>query len=353
MELNWASLKAGLGDSRTRTGVCGTYPKEELFDPDKYAQVCDQISREVGQLADVKDDMKQLKDKIGGTDSAITAYLAVLDVTDKVKADFEANAKPQRNVTAEALEIAATGAELVSVFAPEKVGKGAEFVGGALSLAGEITSLVEGDEQGESAVHAPATLDPGELATEMQNRLAAASAAFDHAWDMLISDPEKLNTAHENFTLDPRNRNNDPECAQPGKTCGIWMNVPGDVDHKKPMMQNGVRHWAAGKFMAATYDVWLVPTVQINRYRDVTTSDLPSIGCYVSQVSKDWRPFTSAPPDAGYYFRDKWGLSVSYQPSSQFPRRNGPFAGTTSGCSLRAPTSGIAAQAGPIRRSRC
>jgi hypothetical protein len=95
-------------------------------------------------------------------------------------------------------------------------------------------------------------------------------------------------------------------------------------------MQNGVRHWAAGKFMAATYDVWLVPSGYIylngqrwlanqnydrtGHYRDVTPSDLPTIGCYVDFPRKDVHPFSSPspPPDAAYYFRDQWGLTVSW-----------------------------------------
>jgi len=331
MELDWALYAARLGDSRTG-GLCANYPTGELVDvsEDKYKQVCDQVSREIGQLADVKGDMGQLRALIAdGAGSALTTYLAILDMTNKVKAAVEANNKPKHNVTAEAFGIAATSLELISLFIPETeafegVLQAAEFFAPTLSLTGEITSLVEGDEQGEAAVHAPVTLDAGELATEMDNRLKAAGAAFDHAWDMVISDPEKLNTAHENFTLDPKNRNNDPECKQPGKTCGIWRGMARKLSGQdaQAAMQNGVRHWAAGKFMAATYDVWLVPSgyvfqdgkwwdVDVQSFNDVTTSDLPTIGCYVSQRQNDFHPFRSPapPPDAAYYFRDKWGLT--------------------------------------------
>jgi hypothetical protein len=307
----WATIHSDLGDSRIghggkgAYGVCGEYPGKDPktgkdivpVDPEQYAAICDRIALETEWLADLKDSMKNLKDEALGP-SVLTAYLAVLDMTDQVRRDFAANAMADHNVTADALEIAAGGIEMISIFLPPPAGPAGEFLGGALSLAGEITSLVEG-EQGESAVHAPVTLDPGKLGTEMQKRVEAAGTAFDHIWDMLISDPAKLEAAYENFELN-----------------GIWTAVPDDLDNKKPMMRNGVRHWAAGKFMAATYDVWQVSTFHTRpdfsgKYRDVTTSDLRSIVCAV-QV-----PFASLSPDAGYYFRDKWGLTVTLEPFGQ------------------------------------
>jgi hypothetical protein len=327
MELDWALYAGRLGDSSTG-GVCANYPAGELVgvDEDKYKQVCDRVSREIGQLADVKGDMEQLRALIAdGAGSALTAYLAVQDMTGKVMAAVEAGNEPKHNVTADAFEIAATGLELISVFIPETeafegVLKGAEFLAPTLSLTGEITSLVEGDEQGEAAVQAPATLDAGKLATEMDNRLKAAGAAFDHAWDMLISDPEKLNTAHENFTLDPTNPNNDPECKQPGKTCGIWRGMARELraQASQAAMQNGVRHWAAGKFMAATYDVWMADTSHRWAPGDVGPSTVHTIGCDYSPVSyvpyvvdhwQTWAPFYGVPQEAAYYLLDKVGLT--------------------------------------------
>jgi hypothetical protein len=131
---------------------------------------------------------------------------------------------------------------------------------------------------------------------------------------MLVSDPEKLNAAYENFALDP----SAPGCEQPGKTCGIWAKVPDDLVRSKPPMQNAVRHWAAGKFMAATYDVWMVDTSQ---QKGVGPSDVHTIGCdrgevaYVPLVSshhfETWAPFYGMPQEAGYYLRDRFGLTYS------------------------------------------
>jgi hypothetical protein len=163
-------------------------------------------------------------------------------------------AKANRSTTADALELATQLVELYSLFLPEGGPPVGEFIGAALTLAGEITSFAEGGEQGESALSKPVTLDPARLGLEIEQRLSAAGAAFGHSWDMLVSDPAKLNAAYENFTLD----RSAPGCERPGATCGIWQGIPGGVASGQPMMQNGVRHWAAGKFMAATYDVWLV-----------------------------------------------------------------------------------------------
>lgn len=313
---DWATISAHLGDSGIDGGVkpwgvCGAYPGPDAVHVDaaQYARVCDQIARETGRLSHVSKAMLNIK--IGAlSDSALSAYLAVEKMTEQVKADVEATTTPKHNVTGEAFEIAATSLELISRFIPdteafEGVLQMADWLVPGLSLAGEIISLVEGGEQGESAVHAPTTLDPGELATEMQNRLTAAGAAFDHVWDMLISDYAKLEAAYQNFEG------------------GIWTKVPDDLDNGKPMMQNGVRHWAAGKLMAATYDVWLVPSgwvydqrdgkwwrVGMPYYRDVKTSELPTIGCYVSDYDNNFFPFSSAPADGAYYWRDKWGLTL-------------------------------------------
>jgi hypothetical protein len=330
IRINWASLKAGLGDSQTRTGVCGNPKKEPgdpAFDPAKYAQVCDQISREIAQLSDVKDDMMQVKNQMG-TDHALIAYFTVQKMADQVKSAVESGpAKANRRTTADALELAAQLVEWYSLFWPEGGPPIGEFMGAALTLAGEITSLAEGDEQGESALAKPVTLDPARLGLEIEQRLSAAGSAFDHAWDMLVSDPAKLNAAHQNFVVDPNNPAHKEECAQPGVTCGIWKGVPDDLDSRRPMMQNGVRHWAAGKFMAATFDVWLVDTLQGKGplARDVTPADVHTIGCdVVSSSGASWPPFYQAddankggeakptnimPEDAAYYLRDRLGLT--------------------------------------------
>jgi hypothetical protein len=78
---------------------------------------------------------------------------------------------------------------------PEPANAVGEFIGDALTLAGEITSVVEGDNQGESALGKPVTLDPAGF--EIEQRLAAAGAAIGHSCDMLFSDPAKLNAAYE------------------------------------------------------------------------------------------------------------------------------------------------------------
>jgi hypothetical protein len=343
MELTWSLYANRLGDSSTG-GLCAQYDKvkgeAELVgvDADTYKRVCDQVSREIGQLADVKEDMKDLADHIfaGSAGSALNAYLTVQSLSDTVKSSVEAGpAKANHLTTAEGLELAAQLVELYSVFLTplEPLSTAGEFFGGALALAGEITSLAEGDEQGESALGEPVTLDPAKLGLEMENRLSAAGAAFGHAWDMLISDPEKLNTAHENFTLDPTNPNNDPECKQPGKICGIWLGMARELggEASQAAMQNGVRHWAAGKFMAATYDVWLVDTTQIAgpQARDVTPADLHTIGCdrvYNFGNHQTWPPFYEGTGDdppkivnvlpelAAYYYRDRLGLTQPRTP---------------------------------------
>jgi hypothetical protein len=323
MEINWATRKAELGDSQTRTGVCAT--TEHPFDRDKYAQVCDQISREIAQLSDVKDDMVTMKNQIG-SQQALTAYLAVQQLADEVKRSVEAGgATADRNVFAEGLEIAAESVELVSLLLPPPTQEAGELFGATLSLTGEITSLVEGDEQGESAVGEPVTVAPADLGFEMQQRVNAAGAAFNHAWDMLVSDPAKLNAAHQNFVVDPNNPVHQDECKQTGVTCGIWRGVPDDLDNKQPLMQNAVRHWAAGKLMAATYDVWLLPTNQGSKFvpgcgldkncrRDVTPADVPGIVCVINPNStfnsRDWNPFGGVSPDAAYYLRDRLGLTL-------------------------------------------
>jgi hypothetical protein len=266
--------------------------------------------------------MDQLQRQIG-SDAAITAYFTVQTMADQVKAAVEAGpAKANRRTTAEGLELAAQLVEFYSLFLPEGPPVG-EFIGGALALAGEITSLFEGDEQGESALGKPVTLDPARLGLEIAQRLAAAGAAFGHSWDMLVSDPAKLNAAYENFALDP----SAPGCERAGATCGIWQGIPGGVDNAKPMMQNGVRHWAAGKFMAATYDVWLVDTLQGKGplARDVTPADVHTIGCDLTSSGSSWPPFYQGKPadkwpheleptnilpeDAAYYLRDRFGLT--------------------------------------------
>jgi hypothetical protein len=295
---DWAALHADLGASpdpakgRRGQGVCGAYPGTDPrtgvpVDEQTYGHICDQIARETEQLAHVSDrGMDQLQRQIG-SDAAITAYFTVQTMADQVKAAVEAGpAKANRRTTAEGLELAAQLVEFYSLFLPEGPPVG-EFIGGALALAGEITSLFEGDEQGESALGKPVTLDPARLGLEIAQRLAAAGAAFGHSWDMLVSDPAKLNAAYENFALDP----SAPGCERAGATCGIWQGIPGGVDNAKPMMQNGVRHWAAGKFMAATYDVWLVDTLQGKGplARDVTPADVHTIGCDLTSSGSSWR----------------------------------------------------------------
>jgi hypothetical protein len=319
-------LKAGLGDSQTGTGVCANYQKYKAepelvgVDEDKYERVCDQVSREIGELSHVKDGMKTMKDEMG-SDQALTAYLAVEKLSDEVKNSVEVGgARASRDVTAEGLEIAGESIELIGLFVPPPSQEAAELFGTTLSLAGEITSLAEGGEQGESAVQEPMTVHPADLGSEMQQRVNAAGAAFDHAWDMLVSDPAKLNAAYENFALD----RSSPGCEQPGKTCGIWQGVPDDLGKSQPMMQNGVRHWAAGKLMAATYDVWLLDTKQGSKFvpgcgvdkrcrRDVTSADVPGILCVInpfSNFSKNWKPFGPVSLDAAYYVRDRMGLTL-------------------------------------------
>jgi hypothetical protein len=326
---DWAALHADLGASpdpakgRRGQGVCGAYPGTDPrtgvpVDEQTYGHICDQIARETEQLAHVSDrGMDQLQRQIG-SDAAITAYFTVQTMADQVKAAVEAGpAKANRRTTAEGLELAAQLVEFYSLFLPEGPPVG-EFMGATLALAGEITSLFEGDEQGESALGKPVTLDPERLGLEIEQRLAAAGAAFGHSWDMLVSDPAKLNAAYENFALDP----SAPGCERPGATCGIWQGIPGGVDNAKPMMQNGVRHWAAGKFMAATYDVWLVETLN-NAFREVTPADVHTIGCdrvnHFGNTST-WPPFYEGrvdphqiwnvvPDDAAYYLRDRVGLT--------------------------------------------
>ena len=92
---------------------------------------------------------------------------------------------------------------------------------------------------------------------------------------------------------------------RPGATCGIWKGIPDGLNGAQPMTQNGVRHWAAGKFMAATYDVSLVDTLQGRGplARDVTPADLHTIGCdraYYFGNSSAWPRFYQAN-------EDRWG----------------------------------------------
>jgi hypothetical protein len=299
INVNWATVHSDLAD-----WVCQHYPGEGVVGVDtaRYEAICDRIALETEWLADVKDSMLNLQTRELG-ESALTAYMTVEDLASKVKSEVESGpAKANGATTADALELAATSIELYSVFIPEPFSLPGEFLGGALALAGEITSLTEGDEQGEPAVSEPVTVDPGKLGLEMQERLDAAGAAFGHTWDMLVSDPAKLETAHQRFS-DPR---------------GIWNSVPDDLDNAKPMIQNGVRHWAAGKFMAATFDVWMVDTKQIaGPYaRDVGPSDVQTIGCdrqYNYGNTVTWPPFYHVPDDAAFYLRDRLGLT---QPNS-------------------------------------
>lgn len=119
---------------------------------------------------------------------------------------------------------------------------------------------------------------------------------------MIVSDPAKLQTAYERFVLKG----------------GIWKTVPDNLDNAKPMIQNGVRHWAAGKFMAATYDVWMVDT---SKGRSAGPADVHTIGCdlfqvaYVPFVSSEhwetWAPFYRMPQEAAYYLRDRVGLTYA------------------------------------------
>jgi hypothetical protein len=338
---NWATIHADLGDSKAKggqgEGVCGDYPGTDPktgvpVDKQTYGAICDQIAKETAQLSHVSDrGMDRLKSQIG-SDAAITAYFTVQEMAKQVKAAVEAGpAKANRSTTAEVLELMTKLVELSSMFLPEPVGAVYEFTVGALALTGEITSLAEGDKQGESALGKPVTLDPARLGLEIEQRLGAAGAAFDHSWDMLVSDPAKLNAAYENFALD----RSAPGCERPGATCGIWKGVPDDLDSARPMMQNGVRHWAAGKFMAATYDVWLVDTLQIAgpQAREVTPADLHTIGCdRVDNFgnTSTWPPFYQAddpkkrgdahptnvvPQDAAYYLRDRVGLTQPKRPN--------------------------------------
>ena len=305
--LDWATLHSDLGDSKTGEGVCGHYPGANVVgvDATQYGSVCDRIALETEWLADVSNEgMGKVRDE-ALSESALTAYMSVKSLSDTVKSEVESGqAKADRQITADALELTGGTLELFSLFVPEPAGIAAEFFAGTVVLAGEITSAVEGDEQGEPALNEPVTLDAAELGLQMQNRLSAAGAAFDHAWDMIVSDPAKLETAYERFELD-----------------GIWKTVPDDLDKNQPMIQNGVRHWAAGKFMAATYDVWMVDTKQIAGpdAKDVGPSDVQTIGCdrqdFLGGGWESWAPFYQVPAGASYYLRDRLGLTQPRTPT--------------------------------------
>jgi hypothetical protein len=265
-------------------------------DAGQYAAICDRIALETEWLADVSQSMQYLKTQ-ALSEPAVTAYLAVQDLANKVKTDVESGqAKADHDTTADGLELASESVEIVSLFLPEPGDVAGEFIGDALALAGEVTSTVEGDGQGESALAEPVTLDPGEVGMQMEQRMATAGAAFDHSWDMIVSDPAKLQTAYQQFTR------------------GAWTSVPDNLDNAKPVMQNGVRHWAAGKFMAATYDVWLVDTKQLGgpEARDPAPGDVSTIGCDREGIlgggTRTWNAFRGLPADAAYYYRDRMDL---------------------------------------------
>jgi hypothetical protein len=112
-----------------------------------------------------------------------------------------------------------------------------------------------------------------------------------------------------------------------GQDLRHWNKVPDDLGKSGPMVRNAVRHWVAGKFMAATYDVWALPTKQASlftpgcdwRYdlkgcrRDVAPADVPAIECIINPRTlnaKYWKPFSGVSPDAAYYMRDQLGLTV-------------------------------------------
>jgi hypothetical protein len=304
--VDWDGMNRGLGDSKLGQGVCARYPGTPAVKVDQaqYEAICDRISRETAWLAAVKQDMLQMKAEALG-DQALTAYMAVSGMADQAKADVESGqAKPNRNVTAEALEMTGESLELISLFMPEPIGAVGEVFAGTLALAGEVTSLDEGDEQGESAVGQPFTVPPDKVGEEMEDRLNTAGLAFDHAWDMIVSDPAKLEEAYNRFSLKG----------------GVWDGVADDLDRTRPWIQNGVRHWAAGEFMAATYDVWLVDTSQIRgeQTRDVGPSDVQTIGCdrqYSWGNTSTWSAFNRLPPEAAYYWRDRLGMTQPKLPS--------------------------------------
>jgi hypothetical protein len=300
---NWGRIHDDLAN-----WVCQRYPGATTVGVDEttYKSVCNRIALETQWLDDVSKAMLGLKDNTLG-EPQLTAYLAVEDMAAKVKAAIEAGqAKADRKMPGDLLSLIGESVEWYSLFGPEPIGAVGEFLGGAMLLAGEITSLVEGDGQGDSAFSEPVLLDPGEVAQELQDRLSAAGAAFDHSWDMLISDPAKLETAWNRFEL---------PSGGPGTDDGIWRKVPDDLDTAQPIMRDGIRHWAAGRFMAATYDVWLVDTTQIAgpQARDVTTADVHTIGCdrqnHYGNTST-WPPFYKMPQSAAYYLRDQLGLTV-------------------------------------------
>jgi hypothetical protein len=299
----WSAIHGDLGNSGTNAGVCANYfdrntgkPVVPAVTQATYEAICDRISLEALWLDTVHSNMQKVKDQAFGGDQGLTAYMAVADLAAEAKREVETDkAKASHNVAAEALELTGESLELISLFAPEPLGVVGEFFAGTLALAGEVTSLDEGDEQGESAVGDLVTVAPGELGQEMEQRLSAAGLAFDHSWELIVSDPGKLETAYNNFK-------------------GPWNGVPEQMDDVKPMIQNGVRHWASGKFMAATYDVWMVDTGQIRgeQARDVGPSDVQTIGCDRHSSwgnTSTWAAFYGVPPEAAYYLRDRLGLT--------------------------------------------
>jgi hypothetical protein len=126
----------------------------------------------------------ETRTEIGGKDQAFTAYLTVKSLSDEVQRSVQAGGiAPWRAVSAEGLELAAQSVELVSLFLPPPTQEAGELFGAVFSLAGEVTSLIEGDEQGESAVAERIKLEPNQLTqlpTEMEQRVSAAGASFGH-----------------------------------------------------------------------------------------------------------------------------------------------------------------------------
>jgi hypothetical protein len=307
----WEAIHSDLGDSRTNRGVCADYPGADVVkvSEDVYHRICDRISLEALWLDTVHKDMDKVKTQAFNGEQGLTAYMAVSDMVREAEDKVETSqAKAGHNVAAEGLELAGESLELLSQFAAESVGPVGEIFAGTLALAGEATSSDEGEEQGESAFGQVVKVAPSELGDEMVKRLNAASLAFDHSWEVIVSDPAKLETAYNNFK-------------------GPWNGVPEQMDNVKPMIQNGVRHWASGKFMAATYDVWMVDTSQDrSAARDVGPSDVQTIGCDRRSSfgnSTTWAAFYGAPPEAAYYLRDRLGLT---QPNPRYGSNMWVFA---------------------------
>lgn len=98
--------------------------------------------------------------------------MSVASLSDEVKRAIESGqAKANRNVTASALELAGETLELGALFLGPEAEAAAfvvDFVASSLVASGEVTDLAEGEEQGDSALNEPVTLNPGELGMEMQ-----------------------------------------------------------------------------------------------------------------------------------------------------------------------------------------